>query len=59
MYGNQRLHARLKQHAGEGVSAIIDAVRASWLDFGRGVPPADDLTLVGIELKEPDEEELR
>jgi serine phosphatase RsbU (regulator of sigma subunit) len=51
MYGNQRLHARLKQHAGEGVSAIIDAVRASWLDFGRGAPPADDVTLVGIELK--------
>jgi phosphoserine phosphatase RsbU/P len=51
MYGNQRLHARLKQNAGESVSAIIDAVRASWLDFGRGAPPADDVTLVGIELK--------
>jgi sigma-B regulation protein RsbU (phosphoserine phosphatase) len=51
MYGNQRLHALLKEHAGESVSAIIAAVRASWRDFGRGAPPADDFTLVGIGLK--------
>ena len=51
MFGNQRLHALLKDHSAESVSAMIAAVRASWLDFGRGVPPADDVTLVGIELK--------
>jgi len=51
MYGNQRLHARLKEHAGESVSAMIASVRAAWLDFGRGAPSADDVTLVGIALK--------
>jgi len=51
MFGNQRLHALLKDHSAESVSAIIAAVRAAWLDFGRGAPPADDVTLVGIELK--------
>lgn len=51
MYGNQRLHALLKEHAGESVSEIIAAVRASWRNFGRGALPADDVTLVGIELK--------
>jgi sigma-B regulation protein RsbU (phosphoserine phosphatase) len=51
MYGNQRLHALLQDHAGESVSAMIAAVRGAWLAFGRGVPPADDVTLVGIELK--------
>lgn len=51
MYGNQRLHALLKDHAGEGISAIIAAVRAALRQFGRDAPPADDVTLVGIELK--------
>jgi sigma-B regulation protein RsbU (phosphoserine phosphatase) len=51
MYGNQRLHALLKEHAGQSVSEIIAAARASWRNFGRGAPPADDVTLVGIALK--------
>jgi len=51
MFGNQRLHALLKDHAGEKLSATIAAFRSFWLGFGRGAPPADDVTLVGIELK--------
>lgn len=51
MYGNQRLHALLKNLAREPVAAMVDAVRVALREFGHGAPPADDITLVGIEFK--------
>jgi sigma-B regulation protein RsbU (phosphoserine phosphatase) len=51
MYGNQRLHALLKDLAGQPMAAAVDAVRVALREFGRGAPPADDITLVGIEFK--------
>ena len=51
MYGNQRLHALLKDLAKEPVAAMVAAVRAALRQFGRGVAPADDITLVGFEFK--------
>jgi hypothetical protein len=51
MYGKQRLHALLKDLAHEPVAAMVAAVRVALRQFGRGVPPADDITLVGFELK--------
>jgi sigma-B regulation protein RsbU (phosphoserine phosphatase) len=51
MYGKQRLHALLKDLAHEPVAAMVAAVRAALRQFGRGVAPADDITLVGFEFK--------
>jgi phosphoserine phosphatase RsbU/P len=51
MFGNQRLHALLKDLAKEPVAAMVDAARAALRHFGRGTPPDDDITLVGIEFK--------
>lgn len=51
MYGNQRLHALLAAFAGKPVSDAVDAVRTALREFGRGAALADDVTLVGLELK--------
>ena len=51
MFGNQRLHALLKDLAKEPVAAMVDAARVALRHFGRGAPPDDDITLLGIEFK--------
>ncbi|MGE5256541.1 MAG: PP2C family protein-serine/threonine phosphatase [Hyphomicrobiales bacterium] len=51
MYGNQRLHAMIQRFAGKPLSEAVEAIRAALSEFGRGAAPADDMTLVGLELK--------
>lgn len=51
MYGNQRLHALIRNFAGKPLSEAVGAIRAALREFGRGAAPADDMTLVGLELK--------
>jgi phosphoserine phosphatase RsbU/P len=53
LYGNARFLARLEALRQNPLADMIEAVRLSLREFGGGTPPADDMTLLGIELKAP------
>jgi len=53
LYGNARFLARLEALRQKPLAEMIEAVRLSLREFGGGTQPADDMTLLGIELKAP------
>ena len=53
LYGNARFLARLEALRERPLADMVAAVRLSLREFGGGAKPADDMTLLGIELKEP------
>jgi sigma-B regulation protein RsbU (phosphoserine phosphatase) len=53
LYGSTRFLARLEALRERPLADMVEAVRLSLREFGGGANPADDMTLLGIELKEP------
>lgn len=49
-YGHSRFFDSLKEHAEKSVADIVDATINSLKLFGNNAKPADDVTLLGIEL---------
>ena len=52
LYGSARFLARLEALRERPLADMVEAVRLSLREFGGGANPADDMTLLGIELKE-------
>ena len=52
LYGSARFLARLEALRERPLAEMVEAVRLSLREFGGGANPADDMTLLGIELKE-------
>ena len=52
LYGSERFRARLEALRERPLADMVEAVRLSLREFGGGAKPADDMTLLGIELKE-------
>ena len=52
LYGSERFRARLEALRERTLAEMVEAVRLSLREFGGGAKPADDMTLLGIELKE-------
>ncbi|MGD9301856.1 MAG: SpoIIE family protein phosphatase [Desulfobacterales bacterium] len=50
-YGNKRFHEKLKALKGQPVSDLIDASFESLMAFGNNSAPRDDVSLLGIQLK--------
>jgi len=53
LYGSARFLARLEAFRERPLADMVEAVRLSLREFGGGANPADDMTLLGIELKAP------
>jgi sigma-B regulation protein RsbU (phosphoserine phosphatase) len=51
LYGRGRFMSLLQEPGRKSVSEIIAALEAALKEFGRGAAPADDVTLVGIEVR--------
>jgi len=51
LYGRARFLARLEALRERPLADLVEAVRLSLREFGGGANPADDMTLLGIELK--------
>jgi sigma-B regulation protein RsbU (phosphoserine phosphatase) len=51
LYGSTRFLARLEALRERPLADMVEAVRLSLREFGGGAKPADDMTLLGIELK--------
>jgi phosphoserine phosphatase RsbU/P len=51
LYGSARFLARLEALRQRPLADMVEAVRLSLREFGGGANPADDMTLLGIELK--------
>jgi sigma-B regulation protein RsbU (phosphoserine phosphatase) len=51
-YGNKRFYDTLKEHQEKPVSDIVNTVIKSLKAFGNNVKTADDITLLGFELKQ-------
>jgi serine phosphatase RsbU (regulator of sigma subunit) len=51
-YGNERFYDTLKEHKEKPVSDIVNTVIKSLKAFGNNVKTADDITLLGFELKQ-------
>jgi len=52
-YGNSRFHRQLKELKDQPVSELVEAAFESLLDFGNKTAPKDDISLLGIQLKNP------
>jgi len=52
-YGNQRFHARIKALKDKPVSDLIQASFEALKAFGNNTAPKDDISLLGIQLKNP------
>jgi len=52
-YGNQRFHERIKAHKNQSVSELIEATFEALKVFGKNSAPQDDISLLGIQLKNP------
>lgn len=52
LYGSARFFGQLETLKEKPLADMIEAVRLSLREFGGGANPADDMTLLGIELKE-------
>jgi len=52
-YGNQRFHERIKAHKNQSVSDLIEATFEALKAFGKNSAPQDDISLLGIQLKNP------
>ena len=50
-YGAERLHKVLMQKKNEPIAGILEAVIADIMDFGMGLKPQDDISLIGLEYK--------
>ena len=50
-YGNQRFHEKLSELKDQSVSDLIEAAFESLLAFGNNTAPQDDISLMGIQLK--------
>jgi phosphoserine phosphatase RsbU/P len=53
LYGRARFLARLEALRERSLTDMVEAVRLSLREFGGGANPADDMTLLGIEVKAP------
>jgi len=53
LFGSTRFLARLEALRERPLADMVEAVRLSLREFGGGANPADDMTLLGIEVKEP------
>ena len=51
LYGSARFLARLEALRERPLADMVEAVRLSLREFGGGANPADDMTLLGLELK--------
>ena len=52
-YGNQRFHERIKALKDQPVSDLIEASFEALQAFGKNAAPKDDISLLGIQLKNP------
>ena len=52
-YGNQRFHERIKALKDQPVSDLIEASFEALKTFGKNAAPKDDISLLGIQLKNP------
>jgi len=50
-YGEERFHKELLSLKDKPISVIVDSVLDSLMDFGNGINPQDDISLVGLEYK--------
>jgi sigma-B regulation protein RsbU (phosphoserine phosphatase) len=50
-YGEERFHKELWSLKDKPISVIVDSVLDSLMDFGNGINPQDDISLVGLEYK--------
>ena len=50
-YGNQRFHRKLTELKDKTVADLIDMQFQALMDFGKGMEPKDDISLLGIEFK--------
>ncbi len=51
-YGNKRFHKKLRELKDIPVSALIDMLFKSLMEFGNGMEPQDDISFLGIEFKQ-------
>ncbi len=51
-YGDDRFHRNLKKPKNESIQNIIDQCIDDLLEFGNNIRPQDDITLLGLEMKE-------
>ncbi len=52
-YGTERFHQRIKALKDRSVSDLIASTFESLMDFGNNTDPKDDVSLLGIQLKQP------
>jgi sigma-B regulation protein RsbU (phosphoserine phosphatase) len=50
-YGNDRFYSRLKELKDQPVDRLVEAVFKSLLNFGHNAPPKDDISLLGVTIK--------
>ena len=50
-YGNQRFHEKLTAHKDQSVTDLIEASFEALMAFGKNTAPKDDVSLLGIQLK--------
>jgi len=50
-FGNRRLHMLLRETGGLEIKELLDVVLAQVEEFSEGAPPADDVTVVALELR--------
>jgi len=50
-YGNDRFYRRLKELKDQAVAKLVEAVFKSLLNFGHNAAPKDDISLLGVELR--------
>ena len=50
-YGNERYHAKLKALKNQPIGELVDASFEALMEFGNNTAPRDDISLLGIQLK--------
>ena len=50
-YGNQRFHRKLKELRDRPVADLVDLLFNSLMEFGNGMEPKDDISLLALEFK--------
>jgi sigma-B regulation protein RsbU (phosphoserine phosphatase) len=50
-YGTDRFYSRLKELKDQPVDRLVEAVFKSLLNFGHNAPPKDDISLLGVTIK--------
>ena len=50
-YGNEQFHQKLKELKDSSVSDLVDMQFQALMEFGNGVAPKDDISLLGIEFR--------